>query len=91
MWVGLSVAGEGPGILGAMLVPGLVVAHELRIPVLQVSGGGSQRGAQELWGVCVCVSVCLSVCLFVCVCSLSLRGRMTLVGLGWTVTLWANR
>lgn len=71
MWVGLSVAGEGPGILGAVLVPGLVVAHELRIPVLQVSGGGSQRGAQELWGVCVCVclSVCLCVCLSVCAAS----------------------
>lgn len=43
---------------------------------------------EELWGMCASVSV--SVCLRVC--SLSLRSRMALMGLGLIVThLWANR
>lgn len=48
--VGLSAAGKGPGIPGAVLGPGLKVACELSTPVPQVSLRGWQRGAQRSLG-----------------------------------------
>lgn len=49
-WVGLSVVGKGPGGLGAVVGPGLMVACELSISVPQVSLRGWQRGAQRSLG-----------------------------------------
>lgn len=42
-WVSLSAVGKGPGILGAVLGPGLCCAG---IPVPRASLGGWQRGAE---------------------------------------------
>lgn len=49
-WVGLRAVGKGPGILGAVLGPGLMVACELSISVSQLSLRGWQRGAWRSHG-----------------------------------------
>lgn len=49
-WVGFGAVGKGPGVLGAVLGPGRMVACELSIPVPQVALPGWQRGAQRRLG-----------------------------------------